>query len=301
MNALHFTFADNALPFREADHFFSTIAATGLDLQFFAESRAIAEPERLQLYRRGGLRTIQVGIEALSTSLLQKMAKGTTVIEIMATMKTCSEVGICLEGNIITEFPTTTEAEIAETLSHLDYLFPFPPLQIARFFLGYGSPIHARAKEFSIRAILPHAKNRRLFPRDLLRSMTLLTCGYRGDRRRQQRLWRPVHEKMKAWRQYHRQRDKNQPHPLSYEDGHTFLIIRQERQVGAPFLHRLRGLSREVYLCCRKPRKRADIFREFPAVSARSLENFLAEMSTKRLMFIEGDLALSLAVRADRG
>ncbi|OGR16406.1 MAG: hypothetical protein A2X81_00555 [Desulfobacterales bacterium GWB2_56_26] len=298
--SLHFTFADNALPLREADLFFSKIAAAGLDLQFFAEIRAIAEPERLQLYRRGGLKTIQVGIEALSTSLLQKMAKGTTVIGIMATMKTCSETGIRLEGNIITEFPTTTETEIAETLAHLDYLFPFPPLQAARFFLGYGSPIHARAKEFSIRAVLPHAKNRRLFPRNLLRSMTLLTCGYRGDRRTQQRLWRPVHEKIRAWQEYHRQRNKDQPYPLSYEDGRTFLIIRQERPAGAPLLHRLRGLSRDVYLFCRRPQKRADISREFPAVSARNLENFFAEMSTKRLMFIEGDLALSLAVRAVR-
>ena len=294
--SLHFTFADNALPLREADHFFPKIAAAGLDLQFFAEIRAIAEPERLQLYRRGGLGTIQVGIEALSTSLLQKMAKGTTVMEIMATMKTCSETGIRLEGNIITEFPTTTEAEIAETLTHLDYLFPFPPLQAARFFLGYGSPIHARSTEFSIRAVLPHAKNRRLFPGDLLRSMTLLTCGYRGDRRKQQRLWRPVHEKIEKWREYHRQRDKDQPPPLSYRDGMTFLIIRQERPAGAPLLHRLRGLSREVYLFCRKPRKRADIAREFPAVSARDLEKFLTEMSTKRLMFVEGDLALSLAI-----
>lgn len=298
--SLHFTFADNALPLRETDLFFGKIAATGLDLQFFAECRVITKPERLQLYRQGGLGTIQVGIEALSTSLLQKMTKGTTVIEIMAMMKTCSETGIRLEGNIITEFPTTTEAEIAETLVHLDYLFPFPPLQAARFFLGYGSPIYARAREFSIRAVLPHAKNRRLFPRELLRSMTLLTCGYRGDRRKQQRLWRPVHEKIKAWRKYHRQRGNDQPHPLSYEDGRTFLIIRQERPAGAPLLHRLRGLSREVYLFCRRSRKIEDISREFPAVSARSLENFLAEMSAKRLMFIEGDLALSLAVRADR-
>lgn len=299
--SLQFTFTDNTLPLGESDRFFSEIVETGLDLQFFAELRTKVEPGRLQLYRRGGLKTIQVGIEALSTSLLQKMAKGTTVMEIIAMMKLCSEHRIRLEGNIIVLFPTSTEAEIAETLTNLDYLFPFPPLQEARFFLGYGAPILARAKEFSIRSLVPHAKYRRLFPKKLLRSMTLLVSDYRGDRRHQQRLWQPVIEKLQTWREYHRQREKEQSSLLSYQDGKTFLIVRQERLAEAPLLHRLRGLSREVYLYCCVPRKKADIFNEFPAVSAPVLEKFLADMSAKRLMFVEGDKALSLAVRGDNG
>ncbi len=297
--SLQFTFADNALPLKEADRFFARTGEKDLDLQFFAEIRTIVEPDRLQLYRRGGLQTIQVGIEALSNSLLRKMKKGTTVMDTMAMMKMAGENRIRIEGNIITEFPATTEAEIDETLESLDYLFPFPPLQVARFFLGYGSPVHTRAREFSIRSIVPHAKYRRLMPKKLLQEMTMLISDYRGDRKKQRRLWRPVTEKMSFWSEYHRQRGKEQPYPLSWQDGGTFLIIRQERPAGQPLLHRLRGRSREIYLFCREPRRKADILREFPAVSAGMLEKFLSEMTAKRLMFEEGDRALSLAVRSD--
>lgn len=298
--SLRFTFADNALPPHEADLFFDRIAAAGLDLDFFAEIRAITEPKRLRLYRRGGLRTVQVGIEALSSSLLKKMAKGTTVMDSIAALKMCSESAILLEGNLITEFPTTTEEEIAETLINLEYVFPFSPLQAAIFFLGYGSPVHNRAGQFSIRAILPHAKNRKLLPKDLLQSMTMLMHDYRGDRRYQHRLWQPVTEKIKVWQEFHRQRKKNQPHPLHYMDGRTFLIIRQERRTGAPLLHRLRGLSRKIYLFCGEPRKSEEILQVFPAVTAPALAKFLADMSTKLLMFLENDRVLSLAVRHDR-
>lgn len=299
--SLQFTFADNALPIREADRFFARIGETGLDLRFFAEIRTVVEPDRLHLYRRGGLETIQVGIEALSNSLLKKMNKGCTVMDIMAVMKLSSEAGICTEGNIITQFPGTTEAEIAETLANLDFLLPFSPLQEARFFLGYGSPVHARPRDFSMRAVIPHARNRRLFPEAILRHLTLLVCGYRGDGSAQRRRWRPVSEKMRAWREYHSKRDAKQPHPLSFMDGGTFLIIRQERPAGAPLLHRLRGGSRGIYLFCGRPRRKTDILREFPAVSAPALEKFLEEMSGKRLMFVASDQALSLAIRSPRG
>lgn len=298
--SLHFAFADNTLPGPEADIFFSKIASTGLDLDFFAETRPNTDPDRWRRYRRGGLRTVQIGIEALSSTLLTKMAKGTTVINAVAAMKMCSANAIVLEGNLITEFPTATEEEVAETLTNLDYILPFSPLQTAVFFLGFGSPVHARRGAFAIRAILPHVKNRRLFPPKLLRSMTLLMNGYRGNRRYQRRLWRPVTEKIKAWHDFHRQRRKNQPHPLHFIDGRSFLIIRQERPAGPPLLHRLRGLSRKIYLFCEKPRQKSDILAAFPTVAPRTLDAFLAQMSGKLLMFLENDRVLSLAVRLDR-
>ena len=72
---LNFSFADNALPLKQADNYFKTISLQQIDLNFFAEIRAITQPERLKQYSRGGLSTVQVGVESLSNSLLQKMAK----------------------------------------------------------------------------------------------------------------------------------------------------------------------------------------------------------------------------------
>ncbi len=297
---LHFTFTDNALPPKETDQFFSTILKEKIDFDFFAEIRCITRPKTLQLYRRGGLSTVQVGIEALSSSLLAKMTKGTRVIDNMAVMKLCSETSIKLEGNLITEFPSSTEREVDETMTNLDFILPFPPLDAATFFLGYGSPVHTRYKDFSIRAIVPHSKNRLLYPKNHLQTTTMLLNDYRGNRVNQRKLWRPVKKKILAWQKFHQERSQKKSHPLSYRDGGTYLIIRQEIITGSPLLHRLRGLSRKIYLFCETPCSLDTILREFPKITKKALTHFMDEMHSKRLIFCEDEMVLSLAVRAEQ-
>ena len=297
---LLFAFTDNALPIQEADQFFRKLSPKALDFNFFAEIRPITEPEKLHLYSQAGLKTVQVGIEALSTSLLIKMAKGTTTIDNIAAMKMCSASKIRLEGNLITDFPGTTEEEITETMHNLDFLLPFPPLQAATFFLGHGSPMYTGCtfdNESCIRKIIPHAKNRSLFPKKYLNSMTMLINSYRGDIKHQNKLWQPVKEKIRAWQEFHKNRSKSREHPLNYRDGGTFLIIRQERMSDTPLLHRLRGTSRKIYLCCERPIKINTLPARFPGVTELMLQNFIDEMCDKHLMFQDNEHALSLAVR----
>ena len=293
---LQFTFTDNALPPGEADRFFKKLLEKELDFDFFAEIRGITDPERLQLYSRAGLKTVQVGIEALSTSLLTKMAKGTTAMDNIAVMKICSSSAIRMEGNLITDFPTTTDEEIAQTLKNLDFVLPFLPLQAATFFLGYGSPIHDHAKDFSIAKITSHSKNRLLFPKDYLLSMTMLVNNYRGDKKLQQQKWQPVKQKIRDWHDFHTGRAQSRQHPLCYRDGGTFLIIRQERKSAAPLLHRLRGLSRKIYLFCERPTEMASLLATFPGIAESDLRKFVDKLCRKRLMFQEKDRVLSLAV-----
>jgi ribosomal peptide maturation radical SAM protein 1 len=293
---LQFAFSDNALPPHEADRFFEDISATHMDFDFFAEIRGITDQPRLQKYGQGGLRTVQVGIEALSTTLLTKMAKGTTVMDNIATMKMAGGCSMHLEGNLITEFPGTTTDEIAETLEHLDFVLPFAPLQAAAFFLGYDSPIYVRPKDFAVQSILPHSKNQKLFPKNILSGMTMLSNSYRGDRARQRKLWKPVVEKLKAWQSFHQKRQNKTNHPLHYRDGSTFLIITQEQASSVTLRHRLKDLSRTIYLFCQIPQTIPAILNAFPSISLPILEKFVNEMHAKRLMFREGDRVLSLAV-----
>ena len=184
-------------------------------------------------------------------------------------------------------------------MRNLDFVLPFLPLQAATFFLGYGSPMHtgcASANAFSIQKIIPHAKNRRLFPKRYLQSMTMLINSYRGDKKQQQTFWQPVKQKIQAWQDFHKSRPKSQQHPLNYRDGGTFLIIRQERISDTPLLHRLRGTSRKIYLSCEKPIKITEVLKEFPKINEYTLRKFIDEMCEKRLMFQENNRILSLAV-----
>ena len=142
---LDFTFTDNMIPPQESLHFFTQTSELHSDCSFFAEIRSIGEKKSIDdifsLYRRGGLSTIQVGVESLSNSLLRRMQKGVSVIENIATMRAAQEHSLELEGNLIIQFPGSTQSEVNETLENLDYVFSYSPLTIATFFLGHDSPV----------------------------------------------------------------------------------------------------------------------------------------------------------------
>ncbi len=297
LHSLDFTFCDNALPVSETDIFFSTIRKWDIDLHFFAEIRAIKDPQKLSLYRSGGLTTVQVGIESFSNSLLAKMNKGTTVIENLAVMKYCAENSITLDGNLIVEFPGSSEEEAAETLANLEYALPFHPLSAATFFLGSGSAIDINPSEFSIRAVTAHAHYNELFPAAIMEKMDLLIKDFRGDKSIQRMRWQPVREMIRKWQDVHKKRCKDSP-LLSYRDGGSFLVIRQARSEEAPLLHRLRGKSRKIYLFCRVIRNLDEIARQFPELPRKTLLNFFDDLSKKQLLYQENKQFLALAIRS---
>jgi len=293
---LDFCFCDNSLPLRETDCFFKDMRGLPIDLRFFAEVRSLSDPERFARYRSGGLTDIQVGIESLANSLLRKMNKGTTVLENFATMKYCAENDITLNGNLITEFPGTTEDEIEATLINLDYALPFAPLAPAKFFVGKGSPIEKDPGHYGINTVTRH-NNSRLFPENIASQLDMLIKDYRGDKTIQKRQWRPVRHKIRQWREFHAGRDNPSIPALSYRDGGTFLIIRQERLHEAPLLHRLRGTSRQLYLFCTVIRTLEEITTNFSRLTEQAILSFFHDLDTKRLLYQENNSFLALAIR----
>ncbi|MBX6422860.1 RiPP maturation radical SAM C-methyltransferase [Thermosulfurimonas sp. F29] len=298
---LDFAFMDNCLDRKEALTLFEELSRDGRDYRFFAELRAIYSAEEFRLLRRGGLYWVQIGIEALSTSLLRRLGKGTTAMANVAAMRHCEEAGLELSANLICHFPGTTEDEIRETLTALDYVFPFRPLQTVSFWLGYESPVFQNPERFGLRRIYPHPFYRYIFPPEVLRKMTPLAWAYQGDRKHQQRLWQPVIKKVKTWQKLWNKLYREHGPLLTYREGGDFLIIRQVTPEGRILHHRLRGLSREIYLFLTEPRSFREVAETFPKISAEKLRAFLDDLERKRLLFREGERFLALAVRASRG
>ena len=301
-SCLDFAFVDNMLPLRESLLFFTMAKDHPSDFNFFAEIRSAKQEKPLadifSVYRQGGLSTIQVGIEALSSSLLQKMQKGISTIENIATMRAALENSLRLEGNLILQFPGSNEAEVVETLDTLDYVFPYHPLNHASFFLGHDSPIYRDPKGYGIKVIVNHHNNVKLFPRLILRHMHLLIKDYHGDRLYQRKIWKPVLKKIKIWQQYHaeRKQDAVRNPLLSYRDGGDFLLIRQELPDGKILHHRLKGTSRGIYLFCTQIRLENELFDQFSTVPPKKILFFLADLEKKRILFSEKNKYLALAV-----
>ncbi|MDH5298481.1 MAG: RiPP maturation radical SAM C-methyltransferase [Desulfobulbaceae bacterium] len=297
---LDFTFTDNALPVRESVDFFKTLAGDDRDFRFFGEIRVSQRGKSLLACRQGGLRTIQAGFEALSTSLLKRINKGATVIDNLALMKDAVAAGMVADGNLIIEFPGSSEAEAEETLANLDFALPFTPLTTASFFLGQGSPVDQAPASYGLKAVVHHPASATLFPKETLARLELLIKDYRGDRGVQRQRWAGVARKVKEWQEFHRQRRVSAVEKplLSFRDGGSFLIIRQELPAGRVLHHRLRGISREIYLFGGEIRSLAETDEAFPAISREKLLPFLRDLAMKRILFMEGERFLALAVRS---
>jgi ribosomal peptide maturation radical SAM protein 1 len=294
---LDFVFADNALPPKDAVAFFETMSHAGRDFRFFAEIRADHRGRAMEISRKGGLTSVQVGIEAFSNSLLEKMVKGVTVMGNLAVMKDAMVNGVVLDGNLIVEFPGSSRDEVDETLENLDFAFPFHPLTTAAFFLGHGSPVDDAPKNYGICARTVHHHAARLFPDEIGSELMLLIKGFRGDRTGQRKLWAPVAAKVKKWQDYHRSRARTEKLLLSYRDGGDFLIIRQELPDSRVLHHRLRGISRQIYLACEEISDLPALAGIFPSFTRQQIEKFLDDLVAKRLVFRDQDRFLALAVR----
>ncbi len=301
-SCLDFSFSDNSLPYKESNLFFQKTSDLRYDYLFFGEIKAnLKSSEQRKIfstYKKGGLTTIQVGIESLSNSLLQKMGKGTSVINNIATLKDALDNKIALEGNIITEFPGSTREEVEETLANLDFVLPFKPLSVASFFLGYGSPIFNNPENYNIQRIRPHPLTSVLFPADISNDLRLMVNYSTGNRTEQRYIWRPVILKIKKWHSFHQNRNKcSIDHPLlSYRDGGDYIIIRQELLNKKVLHHRLKNKSREIYLYCKEIRRLEEILNKFQSVSKKNLSSFLHDLVKKRLIFSENNKFLSLAI-----
>jgi hypothetical protein len=248
--------------------------------------------------RAAGLEAVQIGIEALSSNLLRKMAKGTTAIENLEIMKHCEELRIDNGSNLILHFPGSDESDVEETLRVLDFALPFQPLRPVRFWLGYGSPIWQSPRSFGIKAIVNHPNYTILFPKELADRMVFVVQAYRSNLVWQRKIWQPVRAKVKAWRAAYQALHcgPSRGPVLSFRDGRDFLVIHQRRQEGETLNHRLEGASREIYLYCQKRRTLQQIVSRFPGFGEDRIRPFLHMLVDKKLMFVEKQQVLSLAV-----
>jgi ribosomal peptide maturation radical SAM protein 1 len=296
--SLRFFFVDNILDPSTTEEMFQRIAALGRSLEIFTEVRASISRRQLLAMRSAGVTQVQIGVESLSSRLLRKLNKGTTVIQNMEIMKHCEQLGIRHHSNLILGFPGSDTDDVTETLENLSFVAPYQPLRKVRFWLGQNSPLALQPERYGIRRIANHPNYSLLLPGALGISLCLMIKSYVGDRSRQQQIWRPVARAVEQWQREYRRRDPLAP-LLSFRDGGDFLLIRRRSGGTEQETYRLRGPSRDIYRLCEERQTLAEIHRQFPRFSLDRLQTFISDLVRKRLMFQEGDQVLSLAVNED--
>ena len=300
-SSLKFSFTDNILDSRKLKGLFKSITDIDRSFEIFTELRASVSRGDLIQMRKAGVNQVQIGVEALSTRLLDKINKGTTAIQNMEMMKHCEELGIQHSSNLILGFPTSDGNDVEETLNNLKFVLPYQPLRKVLFWLGQNSPVHLHPEQFGIRSVANHPHYKKLLPHSLAESLCLMIKTYRGDRTKQKKLWRPVARELASWQErYHSLRKVHFPAPLlGYRDGGDFLLIRRRTKDYEMETFRLKGSSRGIYRFCETRRTQGQILHKFPSLSFDKVQNFISHMVAKRLMFREGEQVLSLAVNEE--
>ncbi len=296
---LSVAFTDNVIPPKQTEQIFEGLASSKKGFQLFCELRASLTKRQLAVLRQAGVSEVQVGIEALSTSLLKKINKGTTAIENLEIMKHCEALSINDSSNLMICFPGSDQRDVDETLRAIEYAQSFRPLKIVYFWLGLESPVYRNYHDFGLKTVLNHPNYRVLFPGNIVDKVAFIIQDYRGQKSYQKKLWRPVKKAVSSWKKNYEKLHKTPLSGpiLSYRDGRDFIIIRQRRINGNSQNHRLMGTSRAIYLFCDKNRSIREITGKFPMVSEQKITAFLKMMTQKKLMFEENGNYLSLAVQ----
>ena len=171
---------------------------------------------------------------------------------------------------------------------------------VLSFWLGLESPVYRLARRFHIRAVFNHPNLKKLFPEPVAANIRFMIQGYRGDRTRQLKLWRPVQIETRRWQKDYdtMQRQTGGRPALVFRDGGRFIIIDQHLPMQATARHRLTGLSAEIYRYCHIPRTLNQVAGAFVSHSPEQIHVFFESMVKKRLVFEDNGCYLSLAVPA---
>lgn len=297
-----FSFMDNVLPAIKMKSYFTEIQKLDKQFNLFCEVRATTTSNTLDEMKNAGVNNVQIGIEALSTSLLKKLKKGTTAIQNLEIMKNCEELGIKNGANLMIHFPGSNKTDVEDTLRTMAFATPFRPLNVVEFQLGRGSYVYENPEQYGLQSIFNHPNYSVLFPEKIFTSVDFIQKAYRGDLTYQRKIWKTVKKKLEHWKKFYNDLHQSPGSGpiLEYMDGKNFLIIRYRMPDGQTLTHRLEGTSRKIYLYCRHHRSIKKISRNFDGLAESKLAPFLKMLVNKKLMFSEDDKYLSLAVKKRR-
>ncbi len=146
-----FASVDNIMPRDFIEQVLEAVSVPA-HVELFYEVKADLDPAQLAALARKRVLRLQPGIEALATSTLKLMKKGTTAFGNLRFLQACLNNGIQPEWNLLIGFPGEAESVYQSYLTLLPRLFHLPPpggcypVRFDRY-----SPYHARPQEFGLR------------------------------------------------------------------------------------------------------------------------------------------------------
>lgn len=281
---------DNILNMRYFHDLIPRLRDLHLDLDIFYEIKANLTRQQVQDLYDVGVRTVQPGIESLSSDVLRLMQKGATAMVNLQLLKWCKEIGVKPMYGLIYGFPHedpqsyTATVDLIQNISHLQ-----PPVSISRIRLDRFSPNYFRATELGIANVRPDRSYADIYPFEI-DSLAKLAYYFEFDYvdgRDPDSYMDATRAAVDHWKSASENRS------MTFTDCDGLLEISDSRSVAVRQLSIIERADRELYLYCHASRSDNDLLAKFGPDVRTTLERLVSD----RLMIELDGRYLSLAVR----
>lgn len=294
-----FESVDNIMPRKYLTSVFPRVKPPG-DVCLFYEVKADLKDQEIKMLAGAGVKEIQPGIEALSTSTLKLMRKGTTSFQNLKFLRSCLLHGVRPAWNLLVGFPGEPEEVYRKYAQDLPTLVHFPPpsgaypVRFDRF-----SPYFIQAKEYGLKLrpcdfyemVYP-------FPEEDLANLAYFFTDQNFENAyvaTTARWIRKLETLTEHWNVRWHQRDGKLKPQLTFvlkDDSRSVLDTRS----GAEVHHALDPLAMRILDCVVEPTSRAKLVEQLSDASATEVGAQLEVLKERGLVFQEEDRFISLVI-----
>jgi ribosomal peptide maturation radical SAM protein 1 len=203
---LDFFAVDNILDTDYLDTALPQIEALDTDHSLFFEVKANMDWADIRRLRRAGVRSVQPGIESLSTEGLRALRKGSTAYQNIRFLLGCAEYGVRAGWNILTGYPGETPASIVAQLDLVASLSHLKPPHITLIRFDRFSPYVESPQAYGLELTQPLPGYQHAYPQLSSGDLWELAYHFEGrfpDDPRNPELRRRLAARVRLWRTHH--------------------------------------------------------------------------------------------------
>lgn len=289
---LDFNAIDNIIAPEYIDKLFTRLADANTDIRLHYEVRPSLTRAQLKLMRKGGLFSIQPGVESFSTHILKLMRKHTTGMRNLELIKWSTYYGINNLYNILLRFPGETAQDYRTQCDVISQIHHFQaPWAIAKARADRGSPMYTEPESQSISRLVPSPCYDYLFPKE---RFDLNRVSYYFEHEMGNTLTDGEYDEIFAAVDHWQARWRERPKPyLRYRKAWATILIEDGRNC-APRFAKYSDARARLYEYCADARSAKEIAAEFDGASW--VDAAIEEFVEQKFMINLDNRYLSLAL-----
>ena len=266
----------------------------------FYEVKPDLEEDDLRAMAAAGATKIQPGLEALATSSLKLIRKGTTSFRNLALLKNARRHDIDVTWNLLLGLPGETAEVFEKYVRDIPLLFHLqPPTGAHQIRFDRYSPFFMKPEEFGL-DLRPDESYGLVYPfrDDVLERLAYFFTNYNFKAPYYAALGKSFHAVRCAVEDWRRRWSRPEPPTLRFERRTSSMAVLDSR--GDELVeHDLGELGARVLQALEKPWRIGDLARRLGGVGFDEVEREVRRLQDHRLLFCEDDRFLSLVLGVD--